>query len=163
MNIVDNSCLLLYRNFNWYQSRHSVLNLGEILGKILSGFEQACSFGDELLYGLIYFQTYVNLLHLECGVCAKVIMLCLKFVEEFSGLNSAAYLSDGKLLRCQRYLRVISSPLIKALIYEFVEKRYLGVFLEKGTDVLPDVGTSDQQIMQILYVEVKLKCEGHFL
>ena len=50
----------------------------------------------ELLYGLIYFQTYVNLLHLKCGVCAKVIMVCLKFVEEFSGLNSAAYIYDGK-------------------------------------------------------------------
>ncbi|MCI32419.1 hypothetical protein A2U01_0053633, partial [Trifolium medium] len=33
-----------------------------------------------------------------CGVCAKVMMLCLKFTEEFTGLNSAAYISDGKLL-----------------------------------------------------------------
>ncbi|CAJ2661893.1 unnamed protein product [Trifolium pratense] len=64
----------------------------------LSIIIQACSFGDDLLYGLIYFQTYINLLHLECGVCAKVIMLCLKFVDEFSSLNSAAYISDGKLM-----------------------------------------------------------------
>ncbi|MCI44635.1 hypothetical protein A2U01_0065874, partial [Trifolium medium] len=64
----------------------------------LSVVVQACSFGDDLLYGLIYFLTYVNPLHLECGICAKVIMLCLKFFEEFSGLNSAAYISDGKLL-----------------------------------------------------------------
>ncbi|MCH83607.1 hypothetical protein A2U01_0004433, partial [Trifolium medium] len=57
---------------------------------------KVCSFGVELLCGLIYFQTYVNLLHLKSGVCAKVIMVCLKFVEEFSGLNSAAYIYDGK-------------------------------------------------------------------
>ncbi|MCH79817.1 hypothetical protein A2U01_0000575 [Trifolium medium] len=64
----------------------------------LSIIIQACSFGDDLLYGLIYFQTYINLLHLECGVCAKVIMLCLRFVDEFSSLNSATYISDGKLM-----------------------------------------------------------------
>ena len=34
------------------------------------------------------------------------------------------------------------------------DRRSLGLFLEKGTDVLPDVGTSDQQIVQNS-VEVK--------
>ena len=29
--------ILIHQNFNWYQSRHPVLFLGEILGKILSG------------------------------------------------------------------------------------------------------------------------------
>ena len=69
-------------------------------------------------------------------------------------------------------MRFIPSPLIKVLLYEFVEERSgrgnlfllptlkgqspgfdrgsLGVFLVKGTDVLPDVGTSNQQIMQNL-------------
>jgi len=51
----------------------------------LSFVVQACRSCDELLYGLIYFQT-------------RVIVVCLKFVEEFCGLNSAAYISDGKLL-----------------------------------------------------------------
>ena len=69
-------------------------------------------------------------------------------------------------------MRFIPSPLIKALLYEFVEKRYgrsnlfflpnlkgqslgfdrgsLGVFLVKRTDVLLDVGTSNQHIVQIV-------------
>ena len=40
----------VYQNFNWYQSRHPVLYLGEILGKILSGYEQVRN--TEKLFGL---------------------------------------------------------------------------------------------------------------
>jgi hypothetical protein len=66
---------------------------------------------------LIYFQTYVYLLHLECGLCAKVIVLCLKFVEEFSGLNFATYLSDEKFLVV---LSVGDAALCSLLMYYLV-------------------------------------------
>ena len=34
----------MYQNFNWYQSRHPVLSLDEILGKVLSGYGQGRRF-----------------------------------------------------------------------------------------------------------------------
>ena len=36
--------ILIHQNFNWYQSRHPVLFLGEILGRILSSHGQGRRF-----------------------------------------------------------------------------------------------------------------------
>ena len=40
------------QNFNWYQSRHPVLFLGEILGKVLSGHGQGRSYVLKNLFEL---------------------------------------------------------------------------------------------------------------
>ena len=44
--------ILTYQNFNWYQSRHPVLFLGEILGKVLSGHGQGRSYVLKNLFEL---------------------------------------------------------------------------------------------------------------
>jgi len=44
--------ILIHQNFNWYQSRHPVLFLGEILGKVLSGHGQGRSYVLKNLFEL---------------------------------------------------------------------------------------------------------------
>ena len=51
-NMLWDIWILIHQNFNWYQSRHPVLFLGEILGKILSGHGQGRSYVLKNLFEL---------------------------------------------------------------------------------------------------------------